>query len=60
MPKIKFVYGKNTFEMKYENTDIIENILKKYIELLSFEEKNLLFLYRGINILKNKIVLNKL
>ena len=43
-----------------EKTDVIENVLKNYIKLLSVPKKELLFLYKGINILQNKVILNKL
>ena len=56
MSKIKFVYGKNVFEITDE--DKIENALKKYEKMI--EEKELIFLYKGINILENKDILNKL
>ena len=60
MPKIKFIYEHNNFEMIYENTYTIEKILIKYTKLLSVKETEILFLYKGINILENKIFLNKL
>ncbi len=40
--------------------DSIENILDKYVKLLSIEKKYLLFLYKDINIIENKDKLNKL
>ena len=60
MSKIKFIYEKNTFIMTYENKDKIGNILKKYTNLLSVQEEDLLFLFKGINIIENKFLLNKL
>ena len=60
MSKVKYIFEKNIFEMIYEDTDIIENVLEKYIKILLIEKKDLLFLYKGINILKNKDIFNKL
>ena len=60
MSKIRFIYEKNIFEMEYEESDLIENLFEKYIDCLSIEKKNLLFLYKGINILENTFILNKL
>ncbi len=54
MSKVKYIFEKNIFEMIYEDTDIIENVLEKYIKILLIEKKDLLFLYKGTNILKNK------
>ena len=34
MSKIKYIYEKNIFEMIYEDTDKIENILEKYMEIV--------------------------
>ena len=63
MSKIKFIHEKNIFGMTLENTDSIENILEKYAILLSIKRKNLLFLYKGKNILlienKFKIIFKK-
>ena len=58
MSEIKFVYGKNVFGISEEGVDTIENAIKKYKKMI--EEKDLLFLYKGINILENKEILNKL
>ena len=60
MSKIKFIYENNIYEMIVEENDSIENIIDKYIKLLSIEKKYLLFLYKGINIIENKDKLNKL
>ena len=60
MSKIKYIYEKNIFEMLYENINNIEEILEKYNKILLIEKKDLLFLYKGINILKNKDIFNKL
>ena len=60
MSKIKFIYENNIYEMTVEENDSIENILDKYIKLLSIEKKYLLFLYKGMNIIENKDKLNKL
>ena len=60
MSKIKFIYENNIYEMIVEENDSIENILDKYIKLLSIEKKYLLFLYKGMNIIENKDKLNKL
>ena len=47
MPKIKFVYGKKVFDITYEDININENIIKKFIKIIG--EKDLLFLYKGKN-----------
>ena len=60
MPSIKIIYGKNIFEMKIERNDSFEDIVKKYLKLLSLNKKELLFLYKGKNILENKKILNRL
>jgi len=60
MPSIKIIYGKNIFEMKIERNDSFEDIIKKYLKLLSLNKKELLFLYKGKNILENKKILNRL
>ena len=60
MSKIKFIYENNIYEMIVEENDSIENIIDKYIKLLSIEKKYLLFLYKGMNIIENKDKLNKL
>ena len=63
MSKIKFIFEKNIFEMISEDKDKIENLLEKYAKLLSIKRKDLLFLYKGKNILlienKYKNILNK-
>ena len=43
MPKVKFVYEKNVFEITEEDT--IENALKRYKRIL--QEEDLIFLYKG-------------
>ena len=60
MSKIKFIYEKNIFEMILEKRDKIENLLEKYAKLLSIKRKDLLFLYKGKNILlfENKTINN--
>ena len=50
MSKIKFIYEKNIFEMIFEDKDSIESILEKYVKILSIKKKDLLFLYKGLNI----------
>ena len=60
MSKIKFIYENNIYEMIVEENDSFENIIDKYIKLLSIEKKYLLFLYKGMNIIENKDKLNKL
>ena len=63
MSKIKFIYEKNIIEMILEDKNSITNLLEKYAKLLSIKIKNLLFLYKGKNILliekKYKNILNK-
>ena len=54
MSIIKFIYENNIFEMIFEGNDSIKNIIDKYMKLLSIEIKDLLFLYKGINILEKK------
>jgi len=56
MSTVKFVYGKKTFEITYE--DIKDSAIKKFIKIIG--EKNLIFLYKGKNILENKDILNKI
>ena len=51
MPKKKFIYEKNKFEMILEGKDLIINLLEKYANLLSIKINDLLFLYKGKNIL---------
>ena len=60
MPTIKFVYGKNVLDITDTDldTDTIDNAIKKYRRIMHGED--LLFLYRGINILENKEKLNEL
>ena len=58
MSKIKFVYGKKVFDIIYKDIDKNENVIKKFIKII--EEKDLLFLYKGKNILENEDILNKI
>ena len=58
MSKVKFVYGKKVFDIAYEDLDINENVIKKFIKIIG--EKDLLFLYKGKNILENEDILNKI
>ena len=51
MSKIRFIYEKNIFEMILEDKNSITNLLEKYAKLLSIKRKDLLFLYKGKNIL---------
>ena len=44
MSKIKFIYENNIYEMIFEENDSIENIIDKYIKLLSIE-KNIYYFY---------------
>ena len=60
MSKIKFIYENNIYEMIVKENDSFENIIDKYMKLLSIEKKYLLFLYKGIIIKENKDKLNKL
>jgi len=58
MSKVKFVYEKKVFDIIYEDIDINENVIKKYIKIIG--EKDLLFLYKGKYILENEDILNKI
>ena len=58
MTKVKFVYRNNSFDITYEDIDINESPIEKYIKI--FGEKDLLFLYKGKNILEIKNILNKI
>ena len=58
MPKVKFVYGKKIFDITYEDIDKNESIIKQFIKIIG--EKDLLFLYKGKNILENEDILNKI
>ena len=49
MPTIKFVYGKNVLDITEQDKDAIANAIKQYRKII--REEDLLFLYRGINIL---------
>ena len=41
MEKIKFIYEYNNLEMKHENTETIERVLKKYSKLMSLKERDI-------------------
>ena len=56
MPKVKFVYEKNVFEITEEDT--IENALKRYKRIL--RENDLIFLYKGKIISEKTDILKKL
>jgi len=58
MSKVKFVYGKKVFVIAYEDLDKNESVIKKFIKII--REKDLLFLYKGKNILENKDILNNI
>ena len=60
MPTIKFVYGKNVLDIAgtHLDKDTIDDAIKKYRRFMHGED--LLFWYRGINILENKEKLNEL
>ena len=58
MSKVKFVLGKNVFDITNEDLDMNESAIKKYIKILG--EKEFIFLYKGKNILKNEAILNKI
>ena len=58
MPKVKFVLGKNIFDITKEDLNINESVIRKYMEILG--EKDLIFLYKGKNILENEDILNKI
>ena len=51
MSKIRFVFERSKFEMILEGNDTIEVVLKKYAKLLSKNINDLIFLYKGKNIL---------
>jgi hypothetical protein len=56
MPRVKFVYEKNVFEITEEDT--IEDALKRYKRIL--REDDLMFFYKGINISEKTDILKKL
>ena len=56
MPKIKIWYGKNAFDITEDNK--IEGSLEKYKKII--QEEDILFLYKGMNIIENKDILNKI
>ena len=61
MSKIKFIYMKNIYEMKYNNNDLsINNLLSKYSLIININIDQLYFLYKGkkINTIKNTKELN--
>ena len=58
MPKVKFLYGKIAFDLEYKDIDINENAINKFIKIIGV--KDLLFLYKGKNILENEDILNKI
>ena len=50
MSKIKFIYMKNIYEMKYIEKDLsILNLLSKYSSIININFNELLFLYKGKN-----------
>ena len=58
MTKIKFIYGRNKFEMIFEDQELIENIFEKYAKLLSLKRKDLFFYYKGKNMTLSKDKIN--
>ena len=61
MSKIKFIYMKNIYEIKYNKNDLtINNLLFKYSSLINIPNEQLYFLYKSKNInnIKNIIELN--
>ena len=63
MAKIIFIYGQNNYEMKFNNKNniSINSILYEYVRVLSENINELLFLYKGKNLVlfgKNLINLN--
>ena len=51
MPKIKFIYMKNIYEIKYnKNESSINNLLYKYSSIINIDIKQLYFFYKGKNI----------
>ena len=62
MSKIKFIYMKNIYEMKYNNNDLsINNLLSKYSLIININIDQLYFLYKGKNLnLKNIKELNNI
>ena len=54
------VYEKNIYDMIIKCNDSIENTLEEYLKLLSSEKGNLLFMYKGVNLLENKNIIKKI
>jgi len=52
------MYGKKVFDIDYVDKDKNESVIKKFIKIIG--EKDLLFLYKGKNILENEDILNKI
>ena len=51
MSKIKFIYMKNIYEIKYNKNDLtINNLLCKYSSLINIPNDQLYFLYKSKNI----------
>ena len=59
MSKISFVFERSKFEMILEGNDTIEVVLKKYAKLLSKNINDLIFLYKGKNILLYENIKNR-
>ena len=56
MSKIKFIYMKNIYEMKYIEKDLsILNLLSKYYSIININFNELLFLYKGKNLILNNM-----
>ena len=55
MLKIKFIYMKNIYEIKYNKNDLsINNLLFKYSSIINIHINQLYFSYKGKNIHKIK------
>ena len=51
MSKVKFIYMKNIYEIKYNKNDLtINNLLYKYSLLINIPNDQLYFLYKSKNI----------
>ena len=56
MSEIKFIYMKNIYEIKNNKNDIsILDLLSQYSSIININLNELLFLYKGKNLILNKI-----
>ena len=59
--KIKFRYGYNEYIIKFEQKDLLKNVLNKYSAILDEDINNLIFIFKGkILSTNNQCKLNKL